>query len=174
MLSYSNGQIIERFKNHQEGVQFNVADDGATLLVFFKNPSASEIKQFSSGSKFEIRFLEIHGVIMITTKIGDLEWMDAPYSPHLSHNLTQLDVVKENSGLALNIILVNASTGRIEHMRLIGLSEKFTKQLFKTIKEQKDKDFDLNEYEKSINWIFSVYSTAQLVKMSSNYCKIYD
>lgn len=35
MYKYEVGQCIENFKNHEEGVQFDISDDGATMLVFF-------------------------------------------------------------------------------------------------------------------------------------------
>lgn len=172
MTSYRVGQVIENFKNHHEGVLFDIADDGATLIIFFGNPTQDEINQFKSGNKFEIRFLELYGLIIITAKIGNLNWMDAPYLSHLSKNLSELSSVGKNQGLGLTIMLVDAVTGEIKHMRLVGLSERFTKQLFKVVSEQKLKDFNVIEYREALNKIYSSYSTNQIVKMSRDYCKI--
>lgn len=36
MYTYGVGQVVENFKYHSEEVQFDIADDGATMLVFFK------------------------------------------------------------------------------------------------------------------------------------------
>lgn len=35
MYTYGVGQVVENFKYHSEEVQFDIADDGATMLVFF-------------------------------------------------------------------------------------------------------------------------------------------
>lgn len=86
-MIYEVGQVVDKFKNHQEGVLFDVADDGATMIAFFKKPSGNEISQFQGN--FEIRLTELYGIIMMTFKIGHLNWMDAPYSPHLSKHLTR-------------------------------------------------------------------------------------
>lgn len=142
MQRYRVGQIVDNFKNHHEGAYFDISDEGATLLVFFKNPTSSEIDQFKTGQYFEIRFIELYEIIMITVKIGDLNWMDAPYTPHLSFYLTELQLPKVNQGLALSLFLIDAASGEIKHMRLIGLSEEFTIQLFKTIIENRNKPFD--------------------------------
>lgn len=166
------GQVIYSFKNHQECVQFDISDDGATMFVFFENPTLEELNQFKSGKIFEIRFAELYGVIMITAKIGNLNWMDAPYNPHLSKNLTKFELSNANKGLGLTLVLVDTSTGKIKHMRLLGLSERFTKQLFWIAMEQKMGYFDMIEYNKSINRIYSMYSTEEIVKISKNYCKI--
>lgn len=172
MFKYEVGQVVNNFKYHSEGVQFDISDEGATILVFFQSPTMEEIEQFKSGKAFEIRFTELYGVIMITVKIGNLNWMDAPYTPHLSPNLTRFQIPNENQGLGLTLIFVDAKTGEIKHIRLLGLSERFTKQLFGTIMEHKTKEFDKANYNNSLNRIFSAYQTNQIVKMSKSYCKI--
>lgn len=172
MKRFEVGQVIEKFKNHQECVQFDISDAGATMLVFFASPAQEEIKQFKAGANFEIKFTELQGVIMITVKIGNLNWMDAPYTPHLSKNLTKFELPNANKGLGLTLVLIDAITGEIKNMRLLGLSERFTKQLFGIAMEQKMEDFDMIEYNKSINRIYSMYSTEEIVKISKNYCKV--
>lgn len=172
MYKYEVGQFVDKFRYHPEGVQFDISDDGATMLVFFQNPTLEEIEQFKSGKLFEIRFTELYGVIMITVKIGNLNWMDAPYTPHLSQNLTKFQIPNENQGLGLTLILVDAKTGEIKHIRLLGLSEWFTKQLFGVVMEHKTNEFDKENYDNSINRIFSTYQTSQIVNLSKIYCKI--
>lgn len=174
MEKYEVGQIIGRFKNHPEGIYFDIDDSGATLLVFFKNPTSNEIEQFKSGKSFEIRFTELYNIIMITAKIGSLNWVDAPYTPHLSKNLTKFKIPDNNQGLGLTLILVNAITGEIKHIRLLGLSERFTKELFGVVMEHKIREFDKTEYKNSLNRIFSTYKTSQIVKLCKSYCKIND
>ncbi len=172
MYKYEVGQCIENFKNHKEGVQFDISDDGATMLVFFETPTQNEIEQFKSGEKFEIRFIILNDVIMITTKIGNLNWMDAPYTPHLSKNLTKYQIPNEGEGLGLTLYLVDTATGEIKHMRLLGLSERFTRKLFGSAMEIKMKEFDKTQYIMKLSDIFNRYDTKQIAKMSSDYCKI--
>lgn len=38
--------------------------------------------------------------------------------------------------------------------------------------ENKSNPFDKSEYDSSISRIFSVYTTAQIVKLSKDYCKM--
>lgn len=172
MYKYEVGQVVDNFKYHSEGAQFDIADDGATMFVFFQGPRVEEIEQFKSGKSFEIRFLELYGVIMITVKIGSLSWMDVPYTPHLSQNLTKFQLPDEGQGLGLTLILVDAVTGEIKHIRLLGLSERFTKRLFGVVMEHKVKPFSKEEYNNSIDRIFSAYQINQIVKFSKDYCKI--
>lgn len=174
MFKYEVGQAVDSFKSHAEGVYFDIDDSGATMLVFFQNPTAEEVKQFMSGKGFEIRFTELYGVIMITVKIGNLNWMDVPYSPHLSKNLEKFQIPNEGQGLGLTLILIDTTTGEVKHLRLLGLSERFTRRLLGAVMEEKTRDFDKAEYNNSINKIFSTYRTSQIVKLSKDYCKIND
>lgn len=172
MVNYRVGQIIPEFIGHQECVKFDITDDGASLLVFFNRPNTNEIEQFKSNHSFEIRYVQLKDVIMMLVKIGSLNWMDAPYNPHLSKNLTHLLPPGSGQGLALTIYLIDSATGKICSMRLVGLSERFTKSLFNTISEVWKKDWDKYEYMMNLNRIFASYATKDLVKNSVTYYKI--
>lgn len=172
MYKYEVGQIIDNFKNHSECVFFDIADDGATMLVFLKQPTSQEIDQFKAEQAFEIRFTELYGIIMITVKIGNLNWMDTPYTPHLSKNLTRFPLPGQNEGLGMTLVLIDAITGEIKHIRLLGLSERFTKKLLGITMEQKMNEFFESDYYNSINRIYATYPTKQIVKLSKDYCKI--
>lgn len=170
--AYSVGQVISGFIGKPEAPVFDVTDTGATMVVLFNKPKESEIEQFRQNNKFEIRFTELYGVIMITVKIGDLEWMDMPYSPHLSKNLTKISIPSDGLGLSLFLMLVDTSTGMIKNMRLIGLSENFSKKFLGAVMEQKMKPFDRYVYDATISKIYSSYSTKEIVKISKEYYKI--
>ena len=98
--------------------------------------------------------------------------MDAPYSPHLSKNLTKFTFPNENQGLGLTLVFVDTATGEIKSVRLIGLSTNFTKKFFGLLMEQKMKDFNIVEYNNSLNKIYSIYPTNKIVKLSDVYYKI--
>lgn len=174
MVSYSVGQIVENFIGHEECTKFDMDDSGATLYVFFQKPDQKEIEQFKAGNNFEIRFTELQNIIFITVKIGSLNWMDAPYSTHLSPNLTSFHFPNEGQGLGLTVMLIDACSGEIKAIRFMGLSEKFTAKLFGVMMEDKVKPFNESEYRNNIRKVFAKYNTNQIVRMSTDYCKIRD
>lgn len=172
MTIYEVGQVIPEYIGHAEGTLFDISDDGASLIVFFNHPDQDEIEQFKSKHTFEIRFVQIKNVIMVLTKIGNLNWMDSPYSPHLSKHLTRLHNPEPGQGLALTIYLIDSATGKICSMRLVGLSERFTKSLFNAVLDVWKNEWNKLVYATNMNRIFMSYSTKDLVKMSVDYCKI--
>lgn len=171
MYNFSVGQAVESFKNHPEVPVFDMADGRAVLLTFFRYPSANEVEQFQNGKNFEIRFTELGGIIMVSVKVGTLKWMDMPYSPHLSENLTDFRV-PAYGGLALTLVLADAVTGEIKSIRLLGLSEKFSRRLLDAAKAKKQEAFDMKEYKAAVVRINSRYTTKEIVNLSRDYCKV--
>lgn len=171
-MIYKVGQKIDKFKGHREEVCFDLDDSGAIFLVFFNKPGLSEINQFKSGASFEIKFNIMYNVIMMTVKIGTLNWMDAPYTPHLSPNLTKLSLPQEGEGLALTLILIDAVSGEIMSLRLIGLGELFSRKLIGVIMDESTRDFNKEEYYRNIERIMTAYPTNKIVKMSKDLYKL--
>mgnify|MGYP006987787362 CR=1 FL=1 len=171
-MKYEVGQIIPGFAGHQESVVFDFDDAGAKMLVFFARPTTEEISQFESGKEFQIKFVELKNVIMVMAKIGNLEWVDAPYSPHLSPNLTQFPITNNGQGLALTLILIDAVTGQVKKVRLLGLTENFSKKFIGTVIQNKEKPFNKSEYDMNISRIYMRYSTKDLTKLTNDRCRI--
>lgn len=168
LYAFEVGKIIPEFKNHAEETVFDIDDSGGKLLVFFNNPTQNEIAQFQKNINFEIRSVEIQDVIMMTVKFGSLNWMDAPYTPHLSLGLTKAIEPKAGEGLTLFIMLIDVSTGAIKSLRVIGLSNEFTRNLLQSMRRVKEKEFLPDIYNINRERIFKMYKTTQIVKMSDN------
>lgn len=166
MNVYEVGQTIPSFVGHAEETQFDFSNTGATMIVFFRSPKPSEIAAFHFDQPFELRLTVFDSALVLTVKIGTLAWMDAPYTPHLSQHLTKLDVPGESEGYALQLYLVDAVTGKIEHMRLIGLSHAFSLRLREGVIGLLNQPFDHPSYHQYIASLFSRFSTRQLAEMA--------
>lgn len=171
-MIYTVGQKVDNFILNEESVKFDLDDAGAILLVSFNQPTPREIEQFNANKNFEIRFTELGNVMMVTAKIGNLEWIDAPYNIHLSPNLSKFILPDKDTGLALTLVLVDSQTGIVQALRVMGLSTNFTKKLIGAALEQKRTEFDETEYYKKIQSIYGKYKTSEIVRMSIGYCKI--
>jgi hypothetical protein len=105
---------------------------------------------------------------MFSFKAGNLSWSDAPYSTHLSPPFN-MEYPPEGMGLALNVMMIDSSTGEIKAIRLIALSNSFSRSLLDTMKKDKEKSFDKDKYYKDIDLIYNTYSTKDIVSISKNY-----
>ena len=163
------GEISPEFKIHEDRTFFDLTDGGAFLIVLFQSPNANEIAQFQSGKPFEIRFTELNDVIMVTTRIGHLDWVDSPYNANLSPNLSKFELPNDGQGLGLTVIFADSDTGEIKNIRLLGLSTNFTRKLFGCVMENKAKPFSQGDYYTRINEIMRKYTTREIVKLSRDY-----
>lgn len=168
------GEKIQKYAIGEDGVRINVNGTGIQLKVFFSNPDSNEIEQFKSEQNFEIRSVILENVLFFTFKIGNLEIMDAPYSPHLEQkfNINTEELETGDKGFSLNLVLINSLNGEIKNLRLIGLSKNFSKELVDQIEELKKKEFDKYDYDNNLFKLFSKYTTKEIYQMSRNYCKI--
>lgn len=169
-MSYSNlkvGAIYPMEIGKAEGVMFDVDDCGIYVKVRFNSPTSKELKQFDSGKPFRMKLLEFRNIIFPLFKFGNLNWMDAPYSVHLSRNLTHLEVPEEGMGMKMTIVLFDTRTGMLCKCRMIGLSTDMTKKLIEMIQEQKEKPFNKSDYDRNLRGIYATYPTKKLVDMAT-------
>lgn len=165
LQKYEVGKTYMEAKGHVEGCRFDISDSGATLIFYYDRPTKMELENFKPEKPFEMRMMEFSNTIIFLLKFGNLNWMDAPYTPHLSKDLTCLDL-REGEGLAITIMLFDTSNGELKQIRLMSLSYEFTMRIKNGIEKLMRMPFDKMSYYNNINRIFSAYSTNALVKMS--------
>lgn len=147
-------------------VMFDIDDCGVRLDIYFDKPTEHEVKQIESGTAFEMRLTQLRGVIFGLFKFGSLNWMDAPYSIHLSRNLTRLERPEDGCGYLMSVHLFDTATGKLCCNRLISLSTEMSRKLFDMATEQKKKPFSRIDHDMNISSIFAAYPTKQLAKMA--------
>jgi hypothetical protein len=151
----------------EQGIIFGVDKGGLTIVYNFENPSKHEIDQVRSGKSFEIRAAELNDVVMVTTKLGDLKWTDAPYNPRLSGEFALEPIENDTAGYALYIFMTDTPSGIIKHMRLIGLGNKFSKGFRQLLYKNLEKDISVEDYDRRLSEVFDRYDTKKIVEYSS-------
>lgn len=166
------GGKFTALRNRPEGTFFEVTESGLMWIFNYMDPTADEIASVSEGSPFEIRSTVLNGALWVMVKCGSEEWAEAPYNPHLSKapQLEPLDGA--DKGYALMLVMVDATDQTIRHLRLIGLGNRFSRQLAEDIRELQDQPFDSREYDRAIRVTQMIYTTPQLARMARNYWKL--
>lgn len=171
MYKYKVGHVIESFKGIPEGVKFDMTDEGAVLSILFNKPTQKEIEEIKKGSLQFGMFMK-NNIIFILSKFGSMQWMDAPYTIHLSKNLTELNEISEGEGYSCHIVLADASSGEIKAMRLIGFDTQYSKILKANIEEQSKKEFEKVQYDVDLFEVMTNYTTKDMVNYSEVNCRI--
>lgn len=84
----------------------------------------------SSKKPIRMSYLAERDVIIMLMQFGVLDWMDAPYTPQLSRNLTHLpDKVLPGEGLAAHLLLFDTATGELKLQRFFSLRDQLSNGL---------------------------------------------
>ena len=166
------GNLFKEGVNHYpEGARFDISDDGCNLSLYFSRPTDKEINLIKTSSIKVGCYMEDE-VIMMLFKFENMNWMDAPYSIHLSKNLRYLPDLLSNEGYQLNVYLIDARTGILKAKRVVNLKDTFSKSLKRIIEKQKEIPFNKHQYAIKIGDIYSKYSTKELTNFMFSYCTV--
>ena len=144
-----------------DGVIFDVTDDGAVLIIRMGAPTSKEKQAFKSG--LSLRYTVVDGIIFILTRMGIMQWMDAPYYVGLSRGLSHcFELPKNGEGLAVHALLIDGDTGILVAQKMIGLTTDGSLKLIKTIEDQEI----ISDYDTRLQKVYAQYTTDDMVKDS--------
>jgi len=157
------------FPTGYEGGQFDLTSNGAELVCGFNDISPADDWNFRT-SPYQIGFVELTGVVMVLAKIGGFA-IDAPYSPHIGEDY-EPEYIEEGKGLILSALLIDSSTKIVKSMRVLTLSNKFSKRLNQVYEKYRAEPFDYEIYKKQVSEINKRYpSTLTLWQYAKDQCK---
>jgi len=160
------GKPYRRIEGRGECVLFNIDYPNIELVYNLDSPTPKEYAETLAGKPFEIRAVEVSGVVFVASRFGALNWMDAPYNPNIGN--FHLDPVPPGtSGYGLQFILTDSRNWKILNMRLIGLGNRFSVKFYDMLYANKPKIADVAEHDAATKSVYSRYSTRDLVKLST-------
>lgn len=167
---YRVGQVIPKFKYASEGVRIDWTDDGIYIIVTCYKPTNHEMHEYSSAGQAQVKLTQVNDVIFFLMKFGDLPWMDAPYSIHLSlaTNLSSIPdcyIAEKNKGYPIRLFLVDTSTGELKRIRLFVLGNHESNKLNKFVQNQLKKPFNWRQYNNTVDLVYATYTTADLLDL---------
>lgn len=168
MQKYEAGKLFKPGKTHyQEGIKFDFNQSGGALYIMYDRPTPKEIEEIRRG-KLQLGILEKSDIIFLLFKFGSLNWMDTPYSCHLSEPYV-FDEVEEGTGYGMTVFLIDAATGILKVIRQIGWPSRMSRLFTSYVIEQQNKPFDRAIYDRVLNNIYNNYTTDSLVRMAQTF-----
>lgn len=93
-------------------------------------------------------------------------WIDCTYTPHIGFE-SALQPVEDGQGYAMIVRLVDTRTGILMAQRLVGLGTEISLEIRRIVNEIQRTKFDVEQYRKQINTLYTIYSTEELVREAS-------
>lgn len=166
VTSYIVGEKYQNAIGHRDEIKFDVNDGGIIIPIYMYKPTENEIAQMKDTANVRMALVARDDVIIMLLKFGSMNWMDAPYSPWLSRDLTHLpDSVGPDEGFATHLLLFDTSNGELMTQRLFSLQSKLSNDLIKEIRRIKAKPFNMQAYSSDIKSAYR-YTTDELVKQA--------
>jgi hypothetical protein len=171
-----------------ETSEFNYRGGECELRLFFRSPTPSEIGAGRSGRSEFALFHQDDQIIFCyrfdaeSGRAGSgIPWSDAPY--HFGRLALAGLLAKQRTippdparlgpetRALLHIRLIDAATGLTQVLRVVSLSPEFTRTLFRAIRDQARRPFDLAAYDQELASIYAGYSSEQLAAAAVVRCE---
>ena len=174
MISYEVGGVVSDYIGLPDCNVMELSASGLFIVEVMNAPTAAEVASVKSGKKAEFRFCVIDNLLVITFKLGSDQWQDATYSPALAADIELPEIpVGSGLGLALTLMQVDSRTGKITAIRVIGLGERFSRELLAAVSLIADKSpASLEDYMRRTRAIQARYSSKELAAISANYYRV--
>ena len=161
--------------SYQEASWLDYTETGPVLLMAVNNPTAKEIEAVKNGG-IELALYETNPVLWFLYKISGFgPWSDCPFSIRLydgkGRRFDWSEKIEEGTGLALQIVLIDAGTGIVKVLRLVGMPTKFSRELRAMILRQLDRSFDVEKYSREIDKVYARLSSDDLAARADIKCR---
>ncbi len=162
------GNILPSQVGKPDANIFDLADYGSILLMRLREPTTFEMSQFQSPAK-RIRISCLPDTLWMTFKFGEMEWNEAPFSPHLSTQ-AHLPQAIQTACSNITIAVVDSLDGRVVHCERLKYDDAFSAALKTGVMQLLVQDFNKEEYDLFLDVVKSKYSTRQIAEMAIAEC----
>lgn len=132
---------------------------GFTVEIKLPNLTPQAITAFRKGTiSIDLSYLE--KILFFTIDIDNFTYFDLAFTSNITYlnSKDELGDIENNEGFAFNFILTEATNNIVQALRVISLSNHFSKILLEKMKEQLDENFNANEHNRKVFKIFSKYN----------------
>ncbi len=162
---YAYGDVLPQYIGRYDSIQFDFRKGCSILLIFLPDPTQEELREIKY-QPFEARMTCLPDVLWLTFRFGNLGFMDAPFSPHLTNGIqypTDLDGACD----ILQIFVIDSATGTVKAIRAISYSEGFSAALRVGCMCLLPQDFNATAYDYLLCSTQQRYSAEEIAKAAT-------
>lgn len=164
---YETGKKYIELVSVADGVKIDFSDNKGRILLQYGRPDEREASNVSAG-RFRIQERILGGVMFFAFKFGDLNWMDAPYTPHLSRNPLPEDIEDScKSGMEIDIVLADRNNGRVVSIRRVTIDSGFSRKMLKDSESLLQETFLAEKHDRTVDAMYANYSSADMVRLTN-------
>ncbi len=148
-----------------EGAQYNYRGGEHELVVFLAAPAPKELRAFRGDWQFGL--VVRPEVLFLLYQPGGMPWSDAPYGWHQvqrgrpAEAVPPFELPTPESRALLNVVLVDAETGIIRHLKGVTFSPAFSRALHAAISAQIEHPVTAAEYGRAVDRYYRTYARTE-------------
>ncbi|MEW6649316.1 MAG: hypothetical protein AB1453_03900 [Chloroflexota bacterium] len=168
MHIYEVGKPYTERTSWPELAQYSYRGGEHELIIFLNCPTRDEVYDIRRGGAEFALYVERRLIVMLYRFGEAIPWSDAPYSIHLVpvEERTVPEISWGSERALLHIVLVDASSGIIRALRVLSMTEDFTRDLHQSICNQADEPFTRADYNGALESLYARFSSKMLVELA--------
>lgn len=141
--------------------QLIIASRQVDLVHFWEAPNAAEITSLGAVPSGFALVDESPDLLVFAYKYPGGQWCDVPFQAHRVPTAWQgIPRPAQGYGLGLSLVLVDALTGIVRGLSVVGLSPQFSARLVASVTSQLAKPFDDGAAGRRLNDLYARFPTA--------------
>lgn len=154
-------------QQHTEGATYNINYGHHELALFHNRPTPAERKEFNHAP-VQFALWDNPPALWLAFKFGALDWIDAPYTVHLTPPDARYMplLLSREQRYPIVMLLVNAHDGNIEALRVATISPETSRQMRRIIEEQKTRPFHSETYNRSLQETMNRLTPAGIAQLA--------
>ncbi len=165
LIQITAGKCYDFLKKGQDRVDILYSSlTGFAFMFYLKTPSADEIREFSRD--ITVHLAMIDDFVQFLFEIGNMPVMDCSFHIKMQEGLDfsiDFKPLPQNEGYVCRIILADADTGRVEHLRMCSTTHEFAEYVRKEMIKQSVLPFERNKYMYTADRIARKYPTPAML-----------
>lgn len=158
-----------------EAAEFNFRGGAFELRLFLPGLRADEIQDLRQGRTEFALVVEGDVILLLYRFGGSIPWSDAPYTIHLVSEADRrppMALATEQSRDVLQVVVVEATTGIVQALRLVSFSPAFSRALRGAIAAQLARPWPgRTEYDRQVDEIYRRYPVqSDMLKIARARC----
>lgn len=166
MQDIQKGALLHQFIG-TNGLYFNTTGNIATILIIADDTA---LEKYKLRESYKFWCIEVdYSLILFGCKIGDSNWVVAPFTPYKSYDFNRTHFQK-GKGMPVTIAKVSNNTGEVIDIDLVELGDEMSNTIVELTNYILQSPYDEKRNQKALSTVYRKFDTDEKLVNGVNGC----